>query len=314
LSSEIKLFLNYFGLDISNCVSQSYDGASVMPGQFNGVQKKIKDMSGNLCPYVHCHAHRLNLVLVDVSRKVEDLHEVIGILEAIYAFQSSSTIRHQIFFIKTGEKIPMHSNTRWVSKFKSIRYFGTVLLALKELSKSVKSKEAAEAKGLLVQLKSFKIIVLIFCLDYVLSIVNTLSLSLQSASLDYSCCEKLIKSTAEQLNNLRTKEMFTDIYNEAITLAISTGLFQTADQHLIRNQKCSSLLNDYITYSTVGNSKRENQNLDYKEREQELKVIFFNILDCMNNEMIFRFTENNKILRNIHACDPKSNEFLNTDF
>jgi hypothetical protein len=45
-------------------------------------------MSGNLCPYVHCHTHKLNLVLVGVSRKVEDLHEVIGILEAIYAFQS----------------------------------------------------------------------------------------------------------------------------------------------------------------------------------------------------------------------------------
>jgi hypothetical protein len=103
----------------------------------------------------------------------------------------------------------MHSDTRWVKKFKSIRYFKknfrTVLLALKELSKSVKSKEAAEAKGLVVQLKSFKTIVLIFCLDYVLSIVNTLSLSLQSASLDYSRCEKLIKSTVEQLNNLRTK-------------------------------------------------------------------------------------------------------------
>jgi hypothetical protein len=37
LSSEIKLFLNNFRLDISNCVSQSYDGALVMSGQFNGV-------------------------------------------------------------------------------------------------------------------------------------------------------------------------------------------------------------------------------------------------------------------------------------
>jgi len=40
LSCNIKLFLNNFGLDLSNCVSQSYDGASVMSGQFNGVQKK----------------------------------------------------------------------------------------------------------------------------------------------------------------------------------------------------------------------------------------------------------------------------------
>lgn len=60
--------------------------------------------------------------------------------------------------------------------------------------------------------------------------------------------------------------MFTDIYNEVITLATSTGLFQTVDQHPIINHKCSSLLNDYITYSTVGISIRDNQNWDYKER------------------------------------------------
>lgn len=33
----------------------------------------------------------------------------------------------------------------------------------------------------------------------------------------------------------------------------------------------------------------------------------------MNNEIMFRFTENNQILQNIHAYDPKSNAFLNPD-
>lgn len=60
-----------------------YDGASIMSGQFNEVRKKILNMSGNFCLYVHCHAYRLNLVLVNVSKKVQDLHKVIGILEAI---------------------------------------------------------------------------------------------------------------------------------------------------------------------------------------------------------------------------------------
>jgi len=59
-------------------------------------------MSGKLCPFIHCHAHKLNLVLVDVSRKVEEVHDTIGLLEAVYAFQSSSTLRYQVFFDKTG--------------------------------------------------------------------------------------------------------------------------------------------------------------------------------------------------------------------
>ncbi|CAI6371653.1 unnamed protein product [Macrosiphum euphorbiae] len=235
LSCNIKLFLNNFGLDLSNCVSQSYDGASVMS------------------------------VLVDVSRKVE-VHDTIGLLEAVYAFQSSSTLRYQVFFDKTGSKVSMHCDTRWVSKFKSIRYFinnfTLVLTALKECTESSKSKEAAEAKGLLIQMNSLKTIVLLFCLDYILSLVNILSLNLQTTTLDYSRCAKLIKSTMEQLINLST-------------------------------------------------SRKEKQNMSSNDTENEFKKVFFQILDNMNNEMIYRFTQNNEILNYIHASDPKSKVLKN---
>ncbi|VVC26093.1 Ribonuclease H-like domain,Domain of unknown function DUF4371 [Cinara cedri] len=158
LSCNIKLFLNNFGLDLSNCLN----------------------MSGNLCPYIHCHAHKWNLVLVDVSRKIEEVHDTIGLLEAVYAFQSSST--------------PYQLDK--VSKFKSIHYFKNnftlVLTELKECNESSKSKEASEAK------------------------VNILSLNLQTTTLDYSHCAKLMKSTKEQLINLRSDKIFINIYNEAV--------------------------------------------------------------------------------------------------
>ncbi|XP_022180189.1 zinc finger MYM-type protein 1-like [Myzus persicae] len=295
LSCNIKLFLNNFGLDLSNCVSQSYDGASVMSGQFNGVQKKIKDMSGNLCPYIHCHAHKLNLVLVDVSRKVEEVHDTIGLLEAVYAFQSSSTLRYQVFFDKTGSKVPMHCDTRWVSKFKSIRYFKNnftlVLTALKECTESSKSKEAAEAK------------------------VNILSLNLQTTTLDYSRCAKLIKSTMEQLINLRSEKIFINIYNEAVSVFQTSNIEPNDTLRPTRELRISSTLDNYLTYSTLGasTSRKEKQNMSSKDTENEFKRVFFQILDNMNNEMIYRFTQNNEILNYIHASDPKSSEFLNSD-
>ena len=319
LSCNIKLFLNNFGLDLSNCVSQSYDGASVMSGQFNGVQKKIKDMSGNLCPYIHCHAHKLNLVLVDVSRKVEEVHDTIGLLEAVYAFQSSSTLRYQVFFDKTGSKVPMHCDTRWVSKFKSIRYFKNnftlVLTALKECTESSKSKEAAEAKGLLIQMNSLKTIVLLFCLDYILSLVNILSLNLQTTTLDYSRCAKLIKSTMEQLINLRSEKIFINIYNEAVSVFQTSNIEPNDTLRPTRELRISSTLDNYLTYSTLGasTSRKEKQNMSSKDTENEFKRVFFQILDNMNNEMIYRFTQNNEILNYIHASDPKSSEFLNSD-
>jgi len=51
-------------------VAQSYDGASVMSGRFNGVQAKIKEKH----PYAictHCMAYKVNLVVLDMCKIVK---------------------------------------------------------------------------------------------------------------------------------------------------------------------------------------------------------------------------------------------------
>lgn len=93
-----------------------------MSGHVRGVQTLIRDQSQNPCPYVHCHAHRLNLVLVDLAKNVDGVAEFFGLLEAIYAFQAVSTIRHKVFLDVQTEKenndtdrvlaIPQQSDTR----------------------------------------------------------------------------------------------------------------------------------------------------------------------------------------------------------
>jgi hypothetical protein len=161
LSAELAKFLNNFGLDIEECVAQSYDGASVMFGHLNGVQKLIRNLSKNPCPYVHCHAHRLNLVLVVLAKNVDGVAGSFGLLEAIYAFQAVSTIRHKVFLdvqteIENVESdrvlaIPQQSDTRWVCKYTGVQYFkkrfACVVQALERLSYSVNKKETAEAIG-----------------------------------------------------------------------------------------------------------------------------------------------------------------------
>ena len=90
LTTTILEFLSDFGLSIKQCIAQSYDGASVMSGVSNGVQKLIRDAANNPCTYAHCHAHRVNLVLADVAKRTEIVTETVGLLEAIYSFQSVS--------------------------------------------------------------------------------------------------------------------------------------------------------------------------------------------------------------------------------
>lgn len=56
--------------DKAQIIGQSYDGASVMAGKFNGVQAKIQNKYP-YAVYTHCMAHRVNLVVVDMCKFVK---------------------------------------------------------------------------------------------------------------------------------------------------------------------------------------------------------------------------------------------------
>lgn len=51
-------------------IGQCYDGAAVMAGHLNGLQKKIKEFAPQAI-FLHCLAHRLNLVLQQSCNKIQ---------------------------------------------------------------------------------------------------------------------------------------------------------------------------------------------------------------------------------------------------
>lgn len=51
-------------------IAQSYDGASVMSGSRGGVQKKLKYYYP-YAAYIHCMAHKLNLVTLDMCENIK---------------------------------------------------------------------------------------------------------------------------------------------------------------------------------------------------------------------------------------------------
>ena len=60
LTKFIVETLDKYGIQLQNCVSQGYNGASVMSGACTGVQTRMKAH----CPkavYIHCCAHKLQL-------------------------------------------------------------------------------------------------------------------------------------------------------------------------------------------------------------------------------------------------------------
>ena len=58
LAEKIVVRLQVLGLDVKQCIAQCYYGVSVMSGQVSGVQQRLREIVGNGCIYIHCHAHR----------------------------------------------------------------------------------------------------------------------------------------------------------------------------------------------------------------------------------------------------------------
>ena len=86
-----------FILKLSNCIGQSTDGASVMPGKKGGFQKLLSDACQNPCIYTHCYAHRLNFVLSSSASSVPAANVLFVTLNKIDSFINGSCKRRGIF-------------------------------------------------------------------------------------------------------------------------------------------------------------------------------------------------------------------------
>jgi len=62
----VKENLDSLSIDLKNLVSESFDGASNMSGQYSGLQAQLKKDSPSSI-FTHCHAHVLNLIIGDAT-------------------------------------------------------------------------------------------------------------------------------------------------------------------------------------------------------------------------------------------------------
>ena len=95
-------------------VAQIYDRASVMLSELNGVQDKIKeDVSEEM--FLHCYAHKLNLVLLHFAKCMPECKAFFEMLERLGAFFSKSTNRTHLLDDVVKCRLPRASSTRWSS-------------------------------------------------------------------------------------------------------------------------------------------------------------------------------------------------------
>ncbi|XP_077292326.1 zinc finger MYM-type protein 1-like [Arctopsyche grandis] len=215
------------GLDIAKCRGQGYDGARVMSGAYNGLQKKITELEPN-AHYVHCAAHNLNLVIKDTVSDVPKASYFFDVVEQIYKFFAVSINRWKVFKENSPSVTLKRLNpTRWSSRLDSInalRYSYTdVLKCLTEIIlKSKRKDEQSEAKGLKKKMESFEFILLLVLFDNILQPLNFVSKLLQSKNVDVISAQSMIKNAYDNLNRFRNT--FEEFVTISSTIATKWGL------------------------------------------------------------------------------------------
>uniref|UniRef100_A0A8C5PQW2 TTF-type domain-containing protein n=1 Tax=Leptobrachium leishanense TaxID=445787 RepID=A0A8C5PQW2_9ANUR len=98
--------------DKKRLISQSYDGASVMRGESEGLQKKVKDLYPNAYP-VHCYAHQLGLVMEQVASKIPAVRVFFCSLSSVAKYFAQSLKRTTVLSEVAGRGLARCSPTHW---------------------------------------------------------------------------------------------------------------------------------------------------------------------------------------------------------
>lgn len=95
----IKMGLEMAVLKNLPIVAQSYDGASLMSGHVSGVQQRIKEMHP-YAAYIHCMAHKLNLVLVECCSVNHSVKTFLNVIDKLYSLLAEPSNHHRFIEIQ----------------------------------------------------------------------------------------------------------------------------------------------------------------------------------------------------------------------
>ena len=117
---------------LGKVVALCFDGAAVMSSGLNGVQAKVKERAP-LALFIHCYAHRLNLVLTQGASKLKECKIFFAHLNGLAAFFSRSPRRTQLLDEICQRRLPRVAPTRWQYTSRVVNTVFEKRDALKEL-------------------------------------------------------------------------------------------------------------------------------------------------------------------------------------
>uniref|UniRef100_A0A453RQX0 DUF4371 domain-containing protein n=2 Tax=Aegilops tauschii subsp. strangulata TaxID=200361 RepID=A0A453RQX0_AEGTS len=223
-----KALLEVFGkhgLLVAKLRGQGYDGASNMRGEFNGLQKLIRD-ENPYAFYIHCFAHQLQLVVVAVSRCCKGVEDFFEYVTMIVNVSGSSCRRKdklldkqkQILLdkIERGEmptgrgknqatSLVRPGDTRWGSHYTTLSRIESMWDAVIEVLGIVEEdvRVPCRAGGLVHQMETFSFVFILKMMLKILRMTNDLSLLLQKKDQNVVQAMSLVTDVRTRLINWR---------------------------------------------------------------------------------------------------------------
>lgn len=310
-----------FCVPIQFCVAQASDGASVMSGKDNGVQKLMRDKVGNPCVFVHCYAHRLNLVLSVSATHIECAKEFFDLVKRTINFVNGSCKRKAILHdLQASDPdkpsvlvLPDMCDHKWNFRERSVeaihKRFGHLLATLEEISENGKSDDRAEAAGLLGNWKLPKNICLLEVFSDLFSQLGPLSNALQAEACDLSSAIRLAATHTLLLEKKRSEEHFKKVWESSSVLASANNFEMTVPQQ--RSRKPPSRLRQFLIEETTGCTTVDSSQSQTAE-DFYRSTVFYPVIDLVINEMKKRFADDSAsaLVKGMAACHPSSDNFL----
>nr|CAH7712282.1 unnamed protein product [Callosobruchus chinensis] len=207
-----------------------------MSGHLNGLQAKIKEQAPQAV-FVHCLAHRLNLVLQQSCNSISNCRIFFAHINGLPTFFHHSPKGTHTADVIMGRRIPVSVITRWTSNSKIVSLINNEWDSLKQVFAEIINDPSSDqtsvrqSDGYLNKFKDFEFAFLVIVFNDIFWVTDILFDVLQKKSFDIHFCILQIKNALTAINNKRNEGTFIDIFDMAESrTTIPSELDTTRDQ------------------------------------------------------------------------------------
>ncbi|XP_065224105.1 zinc finger MYM-type protein 1-like [Planococcus citri] len=287
LYDVVQKFIQEFEIG-EKLIAQTYDGAAVMAGQHNGLQKLISD-TYKQAQFVHCYAHQLNLVLKQSVDAIRECRIFFETLSGFATFFSTSSKRTSCLDEVVQRRLPSASATRWNSNSKLVSVMSLVKEDLCYVFNIIMndadtwdSGTRASARGFLHHLQEFNFNFLLATFEKIFAQSTLLFDLFQLKIFDIQAATTKLEEFKTFLSNFRNK--FDEVYGKVLDAV-----------------------------SKVTNEPKRRRAAGELPEVQEHRRLFYQIIDTVQMQVSERFAEIAK-LEYLALLDAKKFEVYSTKF